>query len=105
MEGLMLLERAQAAGLTIEADGDQLVIRGPRRADDVARLVLENKPAVQAALLAAWREEHAAWAQSLPLAERLEYDRAFGRAWIASHDTDECHRMGRHEVEQLRCQK
>lgn len=101
----MLLKRARAAGLTVEADGDQFVIRGPRRAGDVARLILDNKPAVRAALLAAWRERNTAWAQSLPLAERLEYDRAFGRAWFAGHDADQCRRMARQHVEQAHCQK
>ncbi len=105
MEGVMLLEKARAAGLTVQADSDQLVIRGPRRAGEVARLILDNKAAVQAALLAAWREGHRAWAQSLPLAKRLEYDRAFGQAWFAGHDADQCRHMGRHEVEQGRCQK
>ena len=33
MDGLTLLAEAGAAGLTILADGDRLVIRGPKSAD------------------------------------------------------------------------
>ena len=50
MDGLTLLRRAQDAGLTVEAEGDTLVIRGPKRAESVARLLLDHKPDVLAAL-------------------------------------------------------
>lgn len=50
MDGLTLLRRAQEAGLAIHADGDKLVIRGPKRAEPVARLLLDHKPDVLAAL-------------------------------------------------------
>jgi hypothetical protein len=50
MDGLILLNRAREAGLAVEADGNKLVIRGPRRAESVARLLIEHKPEVLAAL-------------------------------------------------------
>jgi len=50
MDGLTLLSDAAAAGLTVWADGDRLVIRGPRAAEAVARRLLEHKPEVVAAL-------------------------------------------------------
>lgn len=50
MDGLTLLNRAREAGLAVAAEGDKLVIRGPRRAESVARLLIEHKPEVLAAL-------------------------------------------------------
>lgn len=50
MDGLTLLHEAAAAGLTVRADGDTLVIRGPKRAEAVARLLLAHKPDVMSAL-------------------------------------------------------
>ena len=50
MDGMTLLHRARDAGLAVAAEGDKLVIRGPRRAEPVARLLIEHKPAVMAAL-------------------------------------------------------
>ena len=50
MDGLALLRAADAAGLTVNVDGDRLVIRGPRSADATARALLEQKPEVMAAL-------------------------------------------------------
>ena len=52
MDGLTLLSEGRAAGLTVIADGDRLVIRGPKSADAVARRLLAHK-AVILALLAA----------------------------------------------------
>jgi hypothetical protein len=50
MDGLALLSEATAAGLTVQVDGDRLVIRGPKTADAVARRLLEYKPDVVTAL-------------------------------------------------------
>jgi hypothetical protein len=50
MDGMTLLRRAHEAGLNVAAEGDKLVIRGPRRAESVARLLIEYKPEVMAAL-------------------------------------------------------
>ena len=45
-----LLRRAREIGLVVSAEDDRLKLRGPRSAEPVARLLLENKPAVLAAL-------------------------------------------------------
>jgi hypothetical protein len=50
MDGLVLLRRAREAGLAVEAEGGKLVIRGPKRAEHVAQLLIEHKPEVLAAL-------------------------------------------------------
>ena len=47
---MTLLSDAAAAGLTVRADGDRLVIRGPRGAEAVARRLLGHKAEVMAAL-------------------------------------------------------
>lgn len=38
MDGLTLIREARSAGLKLTADGDKLVIRGPRQAEAVAAL-------------------------------------------------------------------
>jgi hypothetical protein len=45
-----LVKGAQAAGLTIRAEGDRLVVRGPRSAEPLARTVLGRKAEVLAFL-------------------------------------------------------
>ena len=50
MDGLALLAQARDAGLDVRARGDRLVIRGPKRAENVARLLLDRKPVVLDAL-------------------------------------------------------
>jgi hypothetical protein len=52
MDALTLLQQARAAGLTVRAQGDRLCIRGPRRAEALARRPLDHKAAVLAALAA-----------------------------------------------------
>jgi hypothetical protein len=56
MDGLKLLQEAKAAGLAVSVDGDKLVIRGPRKAEAIAKLLLEHKPAVIEALQQASRQ-------------------------------------------------
>ena len=53
METLSLLKRAHAAGLTLTPEGEKLVVRGPKRAEPVVRLLAAHKAAVVAALTAA----------------------------------------------------
>jgi hypothetical protein len=50
MDGMTLLRQASEAGLAVAAQGNKLVIRGPRRAEPVARLLIERKREVLAAL-------------------------------------------------------
>src|SRR5690348_9712288 len=61
MDGLTLLRRASEAGLAVTAEGDRLVIRGPKRAEPVARLLIEHKPSVLAALAPSMESRDAAW--------------------------------------------
>jgi hypothetical protein len=50
MDGLSLLHLAAATGLKVHAEGDRLVIRGPKRAESIARSLLAAKCAVMAAI-------------------------------------------------------
>jgi hypothetical protein len=50
MDGLSLLRRASDAGLRVEAAGDKLLIRGPKRAEPLVKLLAQHKPVVLAAL-------------------------------------------------------
>ena len=50
MDAVALLDRAQEAGLHIESKGDRLLIRGPKRAEAVVKLLAEHKAEVLAAL-------------------------------------------------------
>lgn len=50
MDGVMLLAEARAAGLAVTANGDRLVIEGPRDAEPIAVRLLAAKPRVIAAL-------------------------------------------------------
>ena len=56
MDGLALLAQARDAGLEVRARGNRLVIRGPKRAENVARLLLDQKPVVLDALGVATHE-------------------------------------------------
>jgi hypothetical protein len=63
MDGVTLLGEAREAGLAVTAEGDTLVIRGPKRAEAIALLLIENKPTVMTALASGgadapwWRRE------------------------------------------------
>jgi hypothetical protein len=50
VDGLMLLRQARQAGLRVGADGDRLVVEGPRRLESMARTLLAEKPEVLRAL-------------------------------------------------------
>ena len=56
MDGVALLAQAREAGLEVRSRGDRLVIRGPKRAENVARLLLDQKPVVLDALHVATHE-------------------------------------------------
>ena len=101
MEGITLLERARTAGLRVHADGETLIIRGPRRAEHVARELLQHKAEVLGQLrgwstpepevrnLLAWASELAE--QALELDSPVDYMEARARhvttdqiSWYAS---------------------
>jgi hypothetical protein len=50
MDAVALLRRAQQAGLRVEQAGDKLMVRGPKQAEQVVKLLPENKAEVLAAL-------------------------------------------------------
>ena len=50
MDALRLLDRAREAGLAIATAGDKLIVRGPRQAEPVVRLLAANKGQILAAL-------------------------------------------------------
>ncbi len=94
MDGVALLKQAASVGLSVRADGDKLVIRGPRKAEQVVRLLTEHKPAVLATINADganlpqgdFTTDQAA---NLPLAPAIdeeraaivEYDAGVPRSW------------------------
>ena len=101
MEGITLLERARTAGLRVHADGETLIIRGPRQAEHVALELLQHKaevlrqlrgwstPEPEAQNLLAWASELAE--QALELSTPVEYVEAPARhvttdrvSWYAS---------------------
>ena len=50
MDAVMLLRRAHDAGLRIEPAGDKLVVKGPRRAESIVKLLAVHKAEVLAVL-------------------------------------------------------
>ena len=50
MDALALLHRAQEVGLRVEPMGEKLLVRGPKRAEAVVKLLAEHKAEVLAAL-------------------------------------------------------
>jgi hypothetical protein len=50
VDGLTLYKEALAAGLEVRADGEHLVVRGPRRLSHLARELLAHKPEILAIL-------------------------------------------------------
>ncbi len=50
MDGLELIQRASAAGLTLKAVGDRLIVHGPTTAEPLVRELLDHKVEVLAAL-------------------------------------------------------
>jgi len=55
MDGMMLVEEARAVGLNVAAEGDRLVIRGPKAAASVASRLVAHKREVLAALAIEWQ--------------------------------------------------
>jgi hypothetical protein len=84
MEAVTLLQRAQEAGLHIELMGDTLLVRGPKRAGAIVKLLAEHKAEVLAALsiVAAswWRERFTAKAVQWSVGDR-DWDSAKRLAW------------------------
>ena len=58
MDVVALLHRAREAGLRVEFTGDGLVVRGPKRAEPVVRLLAAHKTEVMAVLAATAQENN-----------------------------------------------
>jgi len=43
-------------------------------------------------------DDHRGWLDGLALSDRVEYCRAFGRAWSAGRSQEECQRLAREAV-------
>jgi hypothetical protein len=84
MDALALLHRAKEVGLCVEPMGDTLLIRGPKRAEAVVRLLAEHKAEVLAALSPSiaiwWRERFTAKAVQWFVGGR-DWDAAKRLAW------------------------
>jgi hypothetical protein len=86
MDALALLHRAQEVGLRIEPMGEKLLVRGPKRAEAVVKLLAEHKAEVLAALSPSfveaswWREHFAAKAVQWFVGDR-DWEAAKRLAW------------------------
>src|SRR5262249_50808230 len=83
MDGLILLNEAQGAGLTVEAEGDRLRIRGPRRAEPIAQRLIAHKADVLAVLTAKRAFAPEIRVEDLPADWRVEWEE---RAAIMEYD-------------------
>ncbi len=81
MGGVALLDEARAAGLTVRADGDRLVVRGPRRCAALARSILDHKPDVMALLAFPIHKPRRVALSPVPLVEM--YPVKPGDEWLA----------------------
>jgi hypothetical protein len=86
METLVLLDQAQAAGLAVHIDGDELVVCGPPDAEPLALALLERKTEVLAALATAPPVdlEHQGWNAGVARALVGALWRRVGGAWNAT---------------------
>jgi hypothetical protein len=86
MDAVALLHRAQEVGLRIEPIGDKLLVRGPKRAEAVVKLLAEHKAELLAVLSPSiigarwWRERLAAKAVQWFVGDR-DWDAAKRLAW------------------------
>ena len=99
MEGLILLAEARAAGLKVEADGGDLVIRGPRSAEPIVRRLLEHKPAESDEKAfqhkprrgLAFRQERSDLAIAIAAGRRFWSERPRHRRNAAARPSAQCH--------------
>jgi hypothetical protein len=86
MDALIVLRRARDAGLKVEATGDKLMVRGPKRAEAVVKLLAQHKAEVLAVLSPSiigarwWRERFTAKAVQWFLGDR-NWEAAKRLAW------------------------
>jgi hypothetical protein len=86
MDAVALLQRAQEVGLRIEPMGEKLLVRGPKRAEAVVKLLAEHKAEVLAALSPSivdpswWRERFTTKAVQWTIGDR-DWEAAKRLAW------------------------
>jgi hypothetical protein len=85
MDALSLLDRAREAGLAVAVAGDKLIVRGPKQAEPVVRLLAEHKSELLAEL---------AKATGWPARQREALAH-----WSALHPADEAARLAWGELE------
>jgi hypothetical protein len=90
VDAVTLLRRAHDAGLRIKPVGDQLLVRGPRRAASLVSLLAEHKTEVMAAL-AATREGATLPSNETPAADEEGYWRDFFEERAAHREFDGGH--------------
>ena len=59
MDGLTLLREAESAGLQVHAEGDKLVVEGPKSAEPIALRLIKHKASVLPLVIGAVAREHA----------------------------------------------
>jgi hypothetical protein len=59
MDAVTLLRHAQDAGLRIETAGDKLIVRGPKCAEPVVRLLAEHRRSSGSSVIATGRQQSA----------------------------------------------
>jgi hypothetical protein len=89
MDALTLLDRAREAGLTVARDGNRVLVRGPRQAEPIVRLLAQSKAEILTALAEAmsWRARHreavANWSTLHPMNEAANL--AWGEMQVRWH--------------------
>jgi hypothetical protein len=84
MDGVALLDEARAAGLAVTADGDCLIITGPREAGPIAARLLTEKARVLSAL--AGNRVHAPLDEIIAVDEARKHSREDIEARLARLD-------------------
>jgi hypothetical protein len=91
MDGLTLLQKANAAGLTVSVSGSHLVIRGPRSAESLARKIMARKSEILGLLFPRTVYSDTELEQSFcrladtNIALRIESSE-MGRVWLISNE-------------------
>jgi len=78
MDVLDLIAEARSSGLQLLADGDRLVIRGPRAAEPVVKMLRNHKAEALAALACEANDPQIAWRVAI----LRPYVRPFGPIWL-----------------------
>jgi RecJ-like exonuclease len=91
VDGLTLFTQARAAGLTVEAEGEKLVVTGPASAEALALALLAHKPEIMAIL--ARDDPEVAWRVTVMCPQvpaRGPIPRLYARRETPAHDATRC---------------